>query len=184
MPLAPRTKRALIVALLLAATVGGITWRLVSTAPPSGRPQIAPEALARLLGATLTDSNGQPQALGQWQGKVLVVNYWATWCPPCREEMPAFSRLQTRLGPEGVQFVGIGIDSPSAIKEYAFQTPMRYPLLIGGTEGMDLLRELGNESGALPYTLVLDRQGQPAFSRLGIVAENELEARLRPLIEP
>lgn len=183
MPLASRTQRALIVVLLLAAIAAGIVWQLVSTAPPSGRPQIAPDALARLLAGTLTDSNGQPQALGQWQGKVLVVNYWATWCPPCREEMPGFSRLQTRLGPEGVQFIGIGIDSPSAIKEYAFQTPMSYPLLIGGSEGLDLLRDLGNESGALPYTLVLDRRGQPAFSRLGIVHENELEARLRPLIE-
>ena len=183
MPLASRTKRALIVALLLAAVAGGIVWQLVSTAPPSGRPQLAPEALSRLLAGTLTDSNGQAQALSQWQGKVLVVNYWATWCPPCREEMPAFSRLQTQLGPEGVQFIGIGIDSPSAIKEYAFQTPTRYPLLIGGSEGMDLMRELGNDAGALPYTLVLDRKGQPAYARLGIVDEKELEARLRPLIE-
>lgn len=183
MPLASRTKRALVVTLLLAAMIGGISWQLLSTAPPSGQPQIAPAALGRLLGSTLTDSNGQPQALAQWSGKVLVVNYWATWCPPCREEMPGFSRLQTRLGPEGVQFIGIGIDSPSAIKEYAFQTPMHYPLLVGGSEGMDLLRDLGNDTGALPYTLVLDRRGQPAFSRLGIVHENELEARLRPLIE-
>lgn len=182
MNLSVRLRRTLIVLLLLAAVAAGIVWRLLDTAPPSGRPVLPPEALARLQGSTLTDSGGQPQAFTQWQGKVLVVNYWATWCPPCREEMPAFSRLQTRLGPQGVQFVGIGIDSPSAIKEFAFQTPMSYPLLIGGSDGMDLMRELGNTAGALPYTLVLDRQGQPALSRLGMFQEAELEALLLPLI--
>lgn len=178
-----RARRALIVALLLAVAAAGVVWQLLKTAPPSGRPTVAAEAIARLQGSTLADSNGQSQAIGQWRGKVLVVNYWATWCPPCREEMPAFSRLQTRLGPSGVQFIGIGIDSPSAIKEYALQSPMTYPLLIGGLEGMDLMRELGNTAGALPYTLVLDRQGQPAFARLGMVQEGELEAQLTALID-
>ena len=83
------------------------------------------------MNLVLTDLNGQPQSLGQWRGKVLIVNYWATWCPPCREEMPGFSRLQDKYRDKGVQFVGISIDTADKIIEFQKTTPVTYPLLIG-----------------------------------------------------
>jgi thiol-disulfide isomerase/thioredoxin len=143
---------------------------------------IARAALARLQAVNLPDVAGQTQPMAQWQGKTVVVNFWATWCPPCRQEMPGFSRLQEKFGDKGVQFVGIGVDSPSAIKEYALQNPMAYPLLIGGSTALDLLRQLGNPTAALPYTLVLDASGKPIFSKLGMVDELSLEKRLQPLL--
>lgn len=93
-----------------------------------------------------------------------------------------FSRLQTELADRGVQFVGIGVDSPSAIKEFALRTPMSYPLLIGGTESMALARLLGNSAGGLPYTLVLDRSGKPVMSRVGLLDEPSLRQALAPLL--
>lgn len=74
-------------------------------APDSGN-------VARLLAASLPDTEGKPQALAQWRGKVMVVNFWATWCPPCLEEIPEFVRMQEKLGIQGLQFVGIAVDSP------------------------------------------------------------------------
>lgn len=176
-----KLRLALIAVVLTVAAGSGFFLQRQPAAPAAAAPQLVPTALERLMALSLDDSGGKPQAFRQWQGKVLVVNFWATWCAPCREEMPAFSRLQAKLGAKGVQFVGIGIDSPGAIKEYAFQTPMGYPLLVGGPDGLDLMRDLGNGQGALPYTLVIDRKGRPSFSHLGKVTENQLENLLSSL---
>lgn len=174
--------RGLTAALLIAvAGFGVFAWKQVERAatPEAAIPEMG---LVQLQATRLPDASGKPQALADWKGKVLVVNFWATWCPPCRKEMPAFSRIHAKMADKGVQFVGIGIDSPSAIKEFALQTPVSYPLLIGGSEGLELIRTLGNPTGALPYTIVLGRDGQPALSRLGMIEEAELEKLLTPLL--
>jgi thiol-disulfide isomerase/thioredoxin len=165
-------------ALLGAGYAGYRVWDVTRT----GAPQLTPETLGRFFATEFSDLSNQPRTLGEYKGQVIVVNFWATWCPPCREEMPAFSRLQGSLGAKGVQFVGIGIDSPSAIKEFALQAPVSYPLLVGGTAGMDLMRELGNVNAGLPYTFVFKKSGEPAFAHLGMLSEASLEARLLPLL--
>jgi thiol-disulfide isomerase/thioredoxin len=148
----------------------------------AGAPQVEATVIAQLLVIDFASVSNQQQKLGAFKGKVLVLNFWATWCPPCRQEMPAFSKVQDSLGVNGVQIIGIGIDSPSAIKEFALQYPVSYPLLMGGSTGMDLMRQLGNPNAALPYTLVIGRDGQAAFSHLGMLTEETLTARLRPLL--
>ena len=130
----------------------------------------------------LTDLNGKPQGLGQWKGKILVVNYWATWCHPCREEMPGFSRLQDKFRDKGVQFVGISIDDAAKIVEFQKETPVNYPLLIGDMNIMKSSAELGNTRQALPFTAVFDRQGRLAASKLGRLSEPELEGQLKDLV--
>src|SRR5664279_1771691 len=86
-----------------------------------------PEAAIRQLFATrLNDSDGKPQTISQWRGKTLVINFWATWCPPCREEMPAFSRLQTKYAANGVEFVGIALDTPDNVIAFLKQVPVSY----------------------------------------------------------
>ena len=129
----------------------------------------------------LSDLQGQPQSLGQWRGKVLVVNYWATWCHPCREEMPGFSRLQDKFRNKGVQFVGISIDDASKIIEFQKETPTTYPLLIGDIGPMKNSADLGNTRQALPFTAVFDRQGKLALTKLGRLSEKELEPELADL---
>ena len=103
-----------------------------------------------LLGVSLPDPDGKEQALAQWKGKVMVVNFWATWCAPCREEMPMFVRVQRELGPKGVQFVGIAVDSPDKARKFADELKLNYPTLIGGYGAMELSKTLGNSVMALP----------------------------------
>jgi thiol-disulfide isomerase/thioredoxin len=103
---------------------------------------------------SLPDLDGKEQALGQWKGKVLIVNFWATWCVPCREEMPEFVKLQKEFGDRGVQFVGIAVDDPAKVRQFAAELGLNYPALIGGYGAIELSKSLGNRVGALPYTLV------------------------------
>lgn len=130
----------------------------------------------------LTDLNGKPHSLAQWKGRILVVNYWATWCHPCREEMPGFSRLQDKFRDKGVQFVGISIDTADKILEFQKTTPVSYPLLIGDMSVMENSAKLGNSRQALPFTAVFDREGRLAATKLGRLSEPELEGQLKDLI--
>ena len=165
---------------VLAATFAGYRlWSLTRT----GAPAIESSILAELFNTEFSDVNNQSRTLNSFKGKVIVLNFWATWCPPCRQEMPAFSKLQESLGNKGVQIIGIGIDSPSAIKEFALQFPVAYPLFVGGASGMELMRQLGNPTAALPYTFVFHRDGTPAFSHLGMLTEVSLGERINPLLE-
>ena len=136
---------------------------------------ISQAAIAQLFATRLNDSNGKPQPLAQWQGRTLVVNFWATWCPPCREEMPAFSRLQTKYATNGVQFVGIALDTQENVAAFVKQIQVSYPLLMGEAEGMELTQQLGNSRLALPYTLVLDSAAKERLVRLGKLPEPELD---------
>ena len=130
----------------------------------------------------LADLKGQPQGLGQWRGKVLIVNYWATWCLPCREEMPGFSRLQDKYRDKGVQFVGISIDTADKIVEFQKTTLVTYPLLIGDMTVMENSAKLGNSRQALPFTAVFDREGRLVATKLGRLSEPELDRQLAELV--
>ena len=130
----------------------------------------------------LADLKGQSQGLGQWRGKVLIVNYWATWCLPCREEMPGFSRLQDKYRDKGVQFVGISIDTADKIVEFQKTTPVTYPLLIGDMTVMENSAKLGNSRQALPFTAVFDREGRLVATKLGRLSEPELDRQLAELV--
>ena len=137
------------------------------------------QAIDRLFAIALNDQYGHPRALAQWRGQILVINFWATWCPPCREEMPYFSRLHSDYATHGVQFVGIAADSAEAVRAFAAREPISYPLLIGGPGIVELSAELGNRVAGLPFTLLLDRNGEPIATRTGRFAESELENLLR-----
>ena len=161
---------------LLAAAAGyrfGMEGKDAETATSAGLP---------VFELVLADLKGQPQAFAQWRGKLLVVNYWATWCHPCREEMPGFSRLQDKYRDNGVQFVGISIDNAAKIIEFQKETPVSYPLLIGDIGVMENSAALGNTRQALPFTAVFDRQGRLFSTKLGRVAEPELERQLIELM--
>ena len=134
-----------------------------------------------LLGITLPDPDGKDQALAQWKGKVLVVNFWATWCAPCREEMPMFMRLQDAQRAKGVQFVGIAVDNVDKVRQYASDLKLNYPTLIGGFGAMELSKTLGNSVMALPFTVIVDRSGKVAHTQLGPLKEEQLQSILRQL---
>lgn len=131
-----------------------------------------------LFGVTLPDPKGQEQAIAQWKGKVLVVNFWATWCVPCREEMPEFVTAQRDLGAKGLQFVGIAVDQPDKVQQFADEIGLNYPTLIGGYGAMELSKTFGNRIGALPFTIIVDRSGRIAHTQLGPLRD----AALRPIL--
>lgn len=137
---------------------------------------------AALLAVALPDTAGREQAIGQWKGKVLVVNFWATWCSPCREEMPEFVRIQKDLGPKGLQFVGIAIDQADKVQQFTDEIQLNYPALVGGYGAMELSKALGNRMMALPFTIVLDRSGRVAHTQLGPLREEKLRSILAQLI--
>lgn len=165
---------------LLAAAVGyrlGIFGKSAETAT-------AGASATDIFRLVLNDVKGQPQGLDQFRGKVLVVNYWATWCYPCREEMPGFSRLQEKYSSKNVQFIGISIDDAAKIIKFQKETPVNYPLLIGDMGVMKSSAELGNSRQALPFTAVFDRQGKLTAAKLGRFAEADLERLLIELSAP
>ena len=136
--------------------------------------RVADVDVSRVLAATLPDLEGAQQSIAIWKGKVLVVNFWATWCPPCLEEIPIFVRLQQQMGPQGLQFVGVAIDEPAKVVDFARRNAINYPILIGQLDAIELSKTAGNERGGLPYTLVLDRSGRVVSQHYGALTEQEL----------
>ncbi len=135
-----------------------------------------------ILGVSLPDTKGREQPLAQWKGKVVVVNFWATWCVPCREEMPQFVKLQQELGGRGLQFVGIAIDQPDKIDAFASELSLNYPALVGGYGAIELSKAMGNRLGALPFTVIVDRAGRVAHTQLGPLKDAELRSILAQLL--
>ena len=173
-----------LIAVAAFGTGGALWWaaRDPGTAAPalSAVPDVAPAAL---LAASFTDVSGRPHALGEFQGHILVVNFWATWCVPCREEMPAFSRLHARWQPRGVQFVGLARDEAAKVERFAREVPVSYPLWVGDESAGELSRRLGNRLGLLPHTVILGRDSRVLDSRVGPYSEADLEAKLRVIAE-
>lgn len=157
---------------LAAAAAGTLLW-----------PRLNPEASAiRMLMATnFSDLAGNIRQISDWRGKILVCNFWATWCAPCREEMPLFARMQMEYADKSVQFVGIGIDQVSKMREFSKSFRIPYPLLVAGAETLGLMQKLGNASGGLPFTIVLDRGGRLAARHLGALQQAELAPLLARL---
>jgi len=135
-----------------------------------------------IFGVALPDMLGREQSIGQWKGKVLIVNFWATWCVPCREEMPEFVKAQREFGGQGLQFVGVAIDDAAKVKEFAAELGLNYPALIGGYGAIELSKTLGNRLGALPFTIIVDRSGHVNHTQLGPIKEVQLRAIIGQLL--
>lgn len=135
-----------------------------------------------LFSARLTDLAGSPRTLNEWRGRVLVVNFWATWCPPCREEIPGLVRARDKLLSSNVEFVGIAIDQVAKVVDFARNVHVSYPLLMADAAGLDLVRTLGNPSGGLPFTVVLDRKGMVAHRNLGSITQQKIEDQVAPML--
>ena len=137
---------------------------------------------AELLAHAFVDLAGKPRRLVQWKGKVMVCNFWATWCAPCREEIPLLIAAQQQYDAKIVQIVGIGIDHADKIVEFSSQLKITYPLLVADASAVDTMKQLGNRSGGLPFTVVLDRGGAVASTKLGALKPGELDLILAPLL--
>lgn len=175
---------ALFAAVAVASAVGGSAYYLWSRGAATVVDRsLTPGAIVERVYATrLPDLKGAGQGLDQWRGRVVVINFWATWCAPCREEIPGFVSLQERYGHLGLQFVGVALDQPDKVAEFVREFRINYPVLIGGIDLMDLLRQAGNRAGVLPYTLVIDRKGNLVGQERGGLREPKLEGIIQPLL--
>jgi thiol-disulfide isomerase/thioredoxin len=172
---------AAVAAVAVISAAAGVGYQLFKGGGVPDRPS-ASSVVDRIYAVQLADLEGALQRVEQWRGRVLVVNFWATWCAPCREEIPGFVSLQHAHGERGLLFVGIAIDQPDKVMEFAREFQMNYPVLIGDGAALDLLRQSGNRAGVLPYTLVIDRQGNLVHQQPGGVHVERLEAIIKPLI--
>lgn len=174
----PGGKWLLLVFVALIAAWAGMELRHSS---PMADPE-SDATVAQLLATPFKTADGQDRKLAGWQGKLLVVNFWATWCPPCIEEIPEFSRAQTQYSVNGVQFVGIAIDDAANVVEFSKKTPAAYPLLIAPPEMPGLIAKLGNQQQGLPFTIIISRDGKLRSIHVGRLTEEELTKQLAPLL--
>lgn len=171
---------ALFISVAAVAAVGGYFFSQQQTgeAIRDSRP-ISADVLFK---ASFDDMEGKPQALAQWRGKVMVVNFWATWCPPCRAEMPEFVKLQEKYKENGLIFVGIAIDQKDKVIAFADEIGVNYPVLLGELGAVELTRKFGNRLGGLPYTVVVDRSGHIAATEMGELSQAKLEPLIKSLL--
>ena len=139
------------------------------------------DAVGQLWSAAVTNPEGKPQSLAIYKGRPIVVNFWASWCGPCVEEMPELSSLQRQYAKKGIQFIGVGVDSAANIQAFLKKVPVDYPIYIAGFGGADVARAFGNMAGGLPYTVVIDANGAVRATKLGQIKPDELRRTLDAL---
>lgn len=137
---------------------------------------------AKVFAASFPDLEGKAQPLKQWQGKILVLNFWAPWCPPCRAEIPDFIRLQEQYGAQGVVFVGLALDQKDKVQAFSDEMGINYPILLGESDAAELGKLAGNRLGGLPFTAIFSKKGDIVSTVSGELKREQLEATLKSLI--
>ena len=131
---------------------------------------------------TLPDLTGVKHNITEWQGNVIVLNFWATWCPPCQKETPLFVDLQEEYGNKGVQFIGVAIDDPEKVVDFVDTYGVNYPMLVGAEDAITIAKQYGNRFGSLPYTVVINRQGKISHIQYGELKRDVAEKTINTLL--
>ncbi len=167
--------------LTLAVIVGLGIWFALHYEPtptkPSAPVSSIPEQLPHFI---MQDTDGAIRDSKEWRGKVLIINYWATWCPPCRKEMPTLMEFQDQYGPQGVQVLGIAVDDLDQVKEFMNTYGINFPVVVGGDDAIELGQKMGNRIAALPYTAIFDRKGKTLYAQPGMITKAILEKSVKP----
>jgi len=173
--------------LVAMGAAGFVAWRESSLrAPQANRAVSQPNAvssppdLEAFYASHLPDSKGRDTALESFRGDALLINFWATWCPPCVAEMPELEALSKSFN--HVQFVGIAIDTAANVNKFLTKIPVSYPILVAGHSGIDLVRAMGNPVGGLPYTVLVTSGGRVNEQILGQVHADTLTQQLQRLV--
>ena len=152
------------------------TMSAVEQHPAAEEPAAAGDALPTTLpDFTLGDLAGKPTSIRSWPGKSMIVNFWATWCAPCRREIPLLRELQKQHGPEGFQIVGVAVDLREDVVKYAQEIGIDYPVLIGEQDGLDAVNKFGQGSIGFPFTVFTDNQGRIVLFHLGEIRKEQAD---------
>lgn len=179
LPASALRRFALFGAVAAAAVAAGLYIGLSGRGAP-----IDPDAARALAAVEFRDLKNAPVSIGgALRGQVVVVNFWATWCTPCRAEVPDLVRTQSRFAERGVRVVGIAMyDTPEKVKRFAEEFGVNYPLVLAGDDVVRLVSRLGNPRGGIPHTLIFDRSGAVAAVHLGALDADKLAAMITPLL--
>lgn len=173
-----RRATAMILMLATAAALGGL-WLQRASQPHPPIPNLPPVATLksgdRVDDLVLPDLDGNPQSLSQWRGKIVLLNFWASWCGPCRKEMPQLAAAQKRYADRGVQIIGVALDQPEAVRAYLKKTPVDYPILIGIDADPVPTERFGDAAGLLPYSVLIGRDGRILDSKMGELDRTQLD---------
>lgn len=131
---------------------------------------------------SLPDLNGRRHTIQEWNGRVVLINFWASWCEPCRREIPMLNALQREYGSRGLQIIGVAIDDPAQVHSFQQTLALEYPSLVSPITDMNLIRAYGNDQGGIPYTVLYDRQGMIHYTHMGELHKAELLSHLLPLL--
>lgn len=131
---------------------------------------------------SLKDLEDKTRSASEWDGKVVILNFWATWCPPCRREMPAFIKFQEAYQDKGVTFIGIALDEKDAVVDFTDPMGMNYPILMAEQEGIQISQDYGNRLNILPFTVIIDRKGNIVKRLSREVSYEDIEALVKPLL--
>ena len=175
-----------LIVLILAATAGFYSQRYFM-ADNTSLPAQMPAQKANVIGQTRPDFSykdieGNMRSAKEWDGKVLLVNFWATWCPPCKKEIPAFIALQEQYADKGLQIIGIAIDDEDSVKDYADSMGMNYPVMAAEVNAIQLARDYGNRVSALPFSAFVDRKGKIVKIKAGGLSKESAEKIIQPLL--
>jgi len=154
------------------AGAGGAWWQQQRSAAPGHGGEVLG---ADFWAQRFERPEGGELALSSLKGRPLLINFWATWCPPCVEELPMLDRFSAEQGSNGVQVVGLAIDQPSAVRKFLARTPVSFANGMAGMQGTELVKQLGNATGGLPFTLVLNRAGEVAARKMGKLEPSDLQ---------
>ncbi|WP_305805280.1 TlpA disulfide reductase family protein [Stenotrophomonas sp. YIM B06876] len=157
-------------------------WRSSPLPAPAGMPTVhAAQPGEPMPALTLPDLDGTPLALpGRFAGRPLLINVWASWCGPCVEEMPELARFSAQQGDNGIQVVGLALDSAEAVREFLQQVPVDYPVVLETPGPADASVALGNTRGLLPYSVLVGADGRIVRQKLGAFAPGELDHWAQP----
>ena len=137
---------------------------------------------AELLAASLPDLSGRVRHLSEWRGQVVLCNFWATWCAPCRKEIPMLVSLRDEFASLGFEVVGIAVDNAAKVREFSRTYRVSYPILIADATGIDLMKTVGNTAGGLPFTVLLDRRSMIRSRKLGILHSKAIKQEIKNLL--
>ncbi len=175
-------KPVFIFALLL--IIGGLWFAFATYTHQMSEPTevISMNHILKRQNFKLPDLEAKTQEFSQWNNKVVVLNFWATWCPPCRREIPDFVDVYKQYSDKGLVIVGVGTDDRRQVAEFVKRFNIPYPILVGENSAMRIAYQYGNHSGALPYTIIIDKQGIIRYRAGGLMSRQKLLGIIEPLL--
>ena len=168
----------------LALIAGLVVARFIHTGNDTNPAATAKSAMpTEMVGFSLPDTEGKMHDINEWRGKIVVLNFWATWCPPCRAEVPLFVDTQEKFRKQGLVIVGVAIDKKQDVANFIDSYFINYPVLVSEEDNTELMARYGNRIATLPYSVVMDRNGKIIETHAGAYKKDQLYSVLNKILK-